>query len=726
MREITSLNSGWTFICEGKEEKINLPHTWNALDGQSGENGYKRIKCIYTRTLPAIDTEKCILNFDGVNSVCEVFIDNVKIGTHKGGYSHFRFDITDYVNKETKLTVTADNSDKADVYPSMADFTFWGGIYRGVSLITTGKCCFSSRDYSSDGCYVTPFKKDGEWKLGVKSLIESPANGAKVIYTLFDKDGCEAAKAEKDISSPSAVLSCPEPVLWQGRKNPYLYTLNAKIILADGSVSDELNIKTAFREFIIDCDKGAFLNGEHIKLRGLCRHQDRENKGNALTEKEHREDIEIICETGANALRLAHYQQADEFYSLCDEKGLLVWAEIPVISRFSAKKQANARQQLAELIKQNYNHPCIFCWGIENEITISSAANGKLKESLTELNSIVKKLDSTRYSTCAQVSMLAADSPLNSITDILGYNHYYGWYCDSCDGIARWLDSFKKLCPQKRLCLSEYGAEAVLNWQSEKPEQGDYSEQYQCLFHERYLEEINARDWLWGSFLWNTFDFGSAVRSEGGTRGRNNKGLVTFDRKTKKDAFYLYKASWSDEPFVHICSKRFVNRKTGTTEIKVYSNLPEITLRFGSHSCTKKGKTVFVFSDVPVEEGENIYCAVCGEYEDSITVNGVLDEDLSYRLPDDKRSFVRNWFPDGESLEDRLSVNDKIGDVLKSEEAKTIIRTQLGSKADLLWSPLAAPLKPLKINTLLNAAKKFGLSEDMAGLANGFLQTIKK
>lgn len=727
MREKIRINDGWIFKRNGSDTPVDLPHTWNASDGQDGTNGYDRGRYVYRRKLNRIDTESVVLEFEGVNSVCEVFIDGEKIGGHKGGYSHFRFDITDYLKRDCELSVAVDNRDASDVYPSAADFTFWGGIYRNVNLITSGKCRFSSSDCSSDGVYVTPFKSKNGWRIGIKALIDNPVPGAVLHYDLKDADNKSVVSSECDIHISECIMECGNVNLWNGRKSPYLYTFEAKILLPDGTVSDNLCIKTGFREYSIDADKGFYLNREHIKIHGLCRHQDRENMGNAITEKEHREDIEIILETGANALRLAHYQQDSFFYDLCDEKGLLVWAEVPVISRFSAKKQANAKQQLSELIRQNYNHPAIFCWGIENEITIATKDNGTLQKNLSELAALAKKADKTRYTTCAQVSMLAPESSINNITDILGYNHYFGWYVDSCSGIGKWLDEFRRKQPGLKLCLSEYGAEAVLRWQNDKPEQGDYSEQYQCVFHERYLEEINKRDWLWGSFLWNTFDFGVARRNEGGLRGRNNKGLVTYDRKTKKDAFYLYKASWSSEKVLHVCGSRYINRPVGGTTVKIYSNLPEVTLKAGDKEYTQQGQTVFVFENIPVEDGENIFTASAGDLTESIRINGVREPDESYVLPEDEHSFIRNWFSEGENVKpDYLSLEDNLADILGNEEIKRIAVNQLGPKANLLFTPLTKLLKFIKAGSALKAASKFGIPDNVSSMAQGFLQTVKK
>lgn len=726
MREIININDNWIFTKDGFSCRLNLPHTWNNLDGQGDNNDgmYARMKCSYSKDLAPIEYGRVMLEFEGANSICEVKIDGTTLGVHRGGYSHFRFDITNYIRSGCTVTADVDNNDYADVYPSTADFTFWGGLYRSVNLIVTGDCHFSCRDYSSDGLYVTPFKNGDSRFLGIKALIDNPADGAVIRYTLYDAKGKVYRSAESDINKDTTVIDCGNPNLWNGRKDPYLYTLTAEIVMPDGSVSDNLTVKTGFRDFEIDAQKGAFLNGKHIKLKGLCRHQDRADMGNALTIKEHTEDMDIICETGANALRLAHYQQASEFYDLCDERGILVWAEIPMISRFSPKKHQNAKMQLLELIKQNYNHPSIFCWGIENEITIGGAKPA-LQACLEELNNIVHTVDTTRYSTCAQVSMLKVDSPLNSITDILGYNHYFGWYMDSCDGLAKWFDRFYAANPDKKLCLSEYGAEAVLRWQTDNPQQGDYTEQYQCLYHEKYLKEINSRDELWGSFLWNTFDFGSCIRSEGGVKGKNNKGLVTYDRKIKKDAFYLYKATWSDEKMLHICGSRFVNRPAGTTSVKVYSNYPEVKLTAGENTYTLKGETVFDFKDVPIALGENVITAKAGKATESITIIGVEEPDESYVLPESQHSFVRNWFNDETQPGTVITLDDSLGDVLESEDTKAIVRTQFGNKLDFVFKA-AGPLKRVKLRPALDLAKKVGMPDEYADLAEGYLKTLKK
>lgn len=733
MRNIIRINDGWLFTLDGKTETVNLPHTWNAFDGQDGTNGYLRTKATYSKELPKSD-KKTFLECRGVNSKAEVRVNNELVAVHEGGYSAFRVDISDYIRYGCRVDITADNSPDESVYPTMADFTFYGGVYRDVNLIEVPDCRFTMNDYGSDGIYITPRRvgEDG-WELSIKALIDNADCSHKARFTLIDADGNEKASAIADLRPIiSAKLPVEDPVLWNGRKNPYLYTVRCEIFdSTTEEVTDNIDIRTGLREYHIDSHKGFFLNGEHIKLQGVSRHQDRENMGNAITEKQHAEDVKIILDVGANSVRLAHYQQNSYFYDLCDESGLLVWAEVPVISRFSPKRNENAEQQLVELIKQNYNHPSIFCWGIENEITIAGSASKKLITFLKHMHKVARHLDPTRYTTCAQLTMCPVNSPLNHITDIIGYNHYYGWYMGSCDEINNWLDEWHRENPEGKLCLSEYGAEGITKYHSDSPVQGDYSEDYQAIYHEHYIKAINERDWLWGSYVWNMFDFGSASRNEGGVRGRNNKGLVTFDRKTKKDAFWLYKAYWSDKKFVHITGERYVNRPAGKSTIKVYSNCPEVTLEVNGKTYTKKADRVFVFDDVELKLGENVIKARGGKVRPShtITVNGIEKATDEYKMPAEYSSFVRNWFvaADSEGDPNKLSVEDSMGEVLSNGEVNKIIKNAAGDfAAKAVSSPLLKPIYPVKVKTMIKLAGKLGVDEKMLSLAGGFLQTIDK
>ena len=715
-----NINKDWEFEKEGVKSDVSLPHTWNGIDGQNGENGYYQGKCVYRKTLGKTDGI-CYIEFNGVNSVAEVFINGIPVGTHKGGYSMFRFRIDEYLVKaKNLLEVYVDNTIVPDVFPTSADFTFYGGIYRDVNLICVGKTHFSLDDGSRDGISAVPRKEGDVWKLDIKASVTGACDDCVCVYELKNADGETVAKTTRPSDKPDASLTIETPHLWNGVKDPYLYSLVCSVV-RNAKTEDERTVNVGFREIVFTSDKGCFLNGEHIKLKGVSRHQDREKIGNALTLKEHAEDIDLILEVGANSVRLAHYQQAEEFYTLCDEKGLLVWAEVPVITIYSKARQQNAEEQLTSLIKQNINHPCIFCWGIENEITLSGERNKKLIEGLRRLNDLAHTLDPSRVTTCAQVAMAKPDSQLNRLTDILGYNHYFGWYMQTVYALDKWLDDFHALNPDAKLCLSEYGAEAVIGYYSENPVQGDYSEGYQAIYHEHYIDAVNAREWMWGSYVWNMFDFGSAARNEGGVRGRNNKGLVTIDRKIRKDAFYLYKATWSDEKFVHITAKRYPQRLVGTTKIKVYSNLSEVTLKTEGYEKTLKADRVFVFDDVPVKAGENKIVATAGKYSDEISVNGTDALPASYALGEGVPTLVRNWFgTDGSFKEDCLSVNDRVGTLLDNKEAQGMLRLAAGNTVNKWYVKL---LRPFKVKTLLRIA---GIDPQMADIINGFLQTIKK
>ena len=718
MRKITNINSDWSFTKDGVTEQISLPHTWNGIDGQGGAENYYRGRCVYEKIVGGFEG-KTYLEINGANTVCEVFINGVYIGSHENGYSMFRFEITDFLKPdENDIRIIVDNSENEFLYPQMADFTFYGGIYRDVNIISdVSKSHFGLLDMSRCGMYITP-KADG--RVFVKSYVEGSRKDLKKEFIITDAEGNQAAKAECDADTEAIKLFVEEPILWNGMENPYLYTMTARLI-ENGEVIDEVSDKFGFREFYFDSEKGFFLNGNHLKLNGVSRHQDWENIGNALTIKEHKKDIELIKDIGANSIRLAHYQHDSKFYDLCDKEGFLVWAEIPVISRFSKKKQEQAKFMLEELIRQNYNHPSIFCWSIANEISIGGATAG-VAAGIRELNDIAHCLDSTRPTASAQVTFSSMNSKLNDIPDILGYNQYFGWYVKTVDGIDEWLDKFHEKRPEIKLCISEYGAEGVTTLHSAEPVQGDYSEEYQAFYHEHYVKALSERDWLWGSYVWNMFDFGSAIRNEGGVRGRNNKGLVTIDRKIKKDAYYVYKAYWSDKKFVHIAGERFVDRPTGEQKIKVYSNCPKVTLTVNGESTELEGDKIFEF-DAVIKEGENVITAKSGRCSHKITVNGTDIPNPDYVLPEGGETFVRNWFSsDDEINPENLSLNDSLGDILFNDEVQKLIRNHAHITLD---SPALKPLGKIPLKPISKLASKLGAGE-VISMANQFLQTIEK
>ena len=710
-----SLNDKWNLTLNGVGYDVVLPHTWNNLDGQGAEDTYLRTRGVYSRRLDAYKGV-CYLEVEAANSVAEVYIDGQKILRHAGGYSAFWTELTGKIGNGAKLEIAVDNSPADEVYPTMADFTFYGGLYRGVNLIVCPEKHFIPT-LNGVGVWATAYKKSEKWELKIEFKVSENAKNSKVTFSLTDADGREAAAAEAVGADGACAMEIASPVLWDVDR-PYLYTLNASI---EGG--DAVSIETAFRYFSFDADKGFFLNGRHLKLKGVSRHQDREGVGNALTPEMHEEDIRLIKEVGANSVRLAHYQHSDYFYTLCDREGLLVWAEVPVISRFSKKRQKNALSQLTELILQAKNHPSIFCWSISNEITIAGESKG-LKKALEELNALSKSLDPSRPTVMAQVTMCKAASPLNSITDILGYNHYFGWYVGIFRDLDNWLAHWRKVAPDKKLCLSEYGAEGIIRYQNSEPVPGDYSESYQAVYHENYIERIAATDWMWGSYVWNMFDFGSAARNEGGVRGRNNKGLVTFDRSVKKDSFYVYKAWWSEEPFIKIAGQRYLKRKVGESEIKVYANVDKVKIEVGEYEAELSGAHVFKFGGVPVVPGKNVIKATAGDLTDVLEIEGVEEEPADYKLPLGAESFVRNWFASGTDEIDpsRFSTSDKVGELIKNAEVQVLIKKFIGDKVPKF---LFAIVKPFRVRTLLKLPF-VKMDEQMIAMVDRYLQTIKK
>lgn len=711
MRILKNLSGNWFFT---KENNINnsgvvcdisswntvtVPHTWNNIDGQGdGEaSEFYRGACWYRRELELAETfanKEIYIEFEAVNAIADVYINGVHVGHHEGGFSTFRFNVTNVVKVGEKnvIAVCADNSDIKNVYPTMADFTFYGGIYRDVKVIGVEKAHVSLDDHGSCGVYVTPKVEKGQAIVNINALLVNPECASKIVFAIKDAEGNTVAETENTISG-KADLKVQNPHLWNGTVDPYMYTAVVTIIGKDGSSIDEVEVSFGIRTFSVDCEKGFVLNGELYHLHGVSRHQDRENMGWAISEKEHTEDMELIKEIGANTIRLAHYQHAQTFYNLCDKAGMVIWAEIPFISIMTPGRDAheNCRSQMIELVKQNYNHPSICFWGISNEITIGGE-DEELLSNLKDLNKLVKEIDNTRMTTMAQVSFTDMESDHNQITDVLSYNHYFGWYGGEIHENADWFDEFHKLHPNRPLGVSEYGAEGILKYHTETPQVKDYTEEYHAYYHEKMLEIFAARPYLWSTHVWNMFDFGSAIRDEGGVKGRNNKGLVTFDRTTKKDAFFVYKAYWTEEPMIHLCGRRFVDRPTETTNIKVYSNAKEITLKVnGEVVSTLLGNKVFLFENVALNIGENTITALADSgIEDTITIKRVTEANLEYTFADEdddnSRDGAENWFDDSAARpkplqfpEGRLSVKDKMGEIFAHPQAGPMLMEMMAA-----------------------------------------------
>ena len=671
MRNIININSNWLFIKDTSDvncnegESISLPHTWNAIDGQDGGNDYFRGSCLYKKTLNKSElpeSDLYYLEFRGTNSSADLFVNGNKIAHHDGGYSTWRANITEYIKDETEIAVIVDNSPNETVYPQMADFTFYGGIYRDVNLICVNNTHFDLDYYGGPGIMITPEVDGKNAKIEVEVFVKNLKESQKLAYTIYDAENKELNTLEANNSK--VTLEIKDVILWHGRRNPYLYSCEVKIV-EDGQIVDNIQSTFGCRSFKIDPDNGFILNGEEYPLRGVSRHQDRLGIGNALLPEHHKEDMDLICEVGATTIRLAHYQHDQYFYDLCDERGMVVWAEIPYISKHMPTGRENTISQMKELVIQNYNHPSIIVWGLSNEISIAGS-DDDLLENHKILNDLVHDMDKTRLTTMAVVSMCKIDDPYIQIPDVVSYNHYFGWYGGDTAMNGPWFDKFHAAHPKIPIGCSEYGCEA-LNWHTSNPKQGDYTEEYQAYYHEELIKQLFSRKYIWATHVWNMFDFGADARAEGGENGQNHKGLVTMDRKYKKDSFYAYKAWLSDDPFVHLCGKRYIDRVEDVTKITVYSNLPEVELFVNGESIGKKtAEDHFFYFDV-TNAGESKIVAKAGEFTDEGIIRKVAEPNMDYVLVE--KGAVLNWF-DIDAPEGRFSLNDTISDIMASPFGK--------------------------------------------------------
>lgn len=663
MRNIININNGWNFTKQNETVTVDLPHTWNGNDGQDGGNDYYRGKCTYEKEIKKDELpegDEIYIQFDGVNSTAKIFFNEQEITVHHGGYSTFRAKLKN-IEENNKIKVEVDNSPNDFVYPQMADFTFYGGIYRDVALIGVPDKHFDLDYFGAPGIMITPIIKGNNAKVTIKAFCNSACEVEFIITEGTDVIGTAKAGGK----TPESTLTIPNVHLWHGIDDPYLYTAYAKLI-DNGNVTDEVSARFGCRSFEINPQKGFILNGKEYPLRGVSRHQDRPEIGNALLPEHHSEDIEIICEMGANTVRLAHYQHSRYFYDLCDEKGLIVWAEIPYISKHLTNGIENTKQQMTELICQCYNHPSIVTWGISNEITMNGS-DPALIENHKILNTLAHTLDKTRPTTIAAITMCSIDDEYVHISDILSYNHYFGWYGGDVNMYGPWFDNFHKKYPNKAIGISEYGCEA-LNWHTSEPEQGDYTEEYQAYYHEEVIKQIIDRPYLWATHVWNMFDFAADARAEGGENGMNHKGLVTFDRKYKKDSFFAYRAWLSKKPVLHICGKRYIKRVEDITKITVYSNLDEVELFTNGKSVgkQKKGKYPFFYFEVK-NQGETEITAKAGDLTDKSFIKKVDSFNEEYRMKEE--GAVINWFEINTPI-GYYSINDTIGDILSTLPGK--------------------------------------------------------
>ena len=627
MRKFVNLNDNWIFTYhDGNKQTVNIPHTWNNIDGQDGGNDYYRGTCTYNKTFeaPLFNENQCVyLQFKGVNASAKVYLNGNIIITHDGGYSTFRVDITDHIRETNELTVEVDNSVNDKVYPQKADFTFYGGIYRDVDLIILNKNHFDMDHYGGNGLMITPVVDGLNGKVNVKTWNNCEGD---VSVSLLDADGCVVASG----NGTDCDITIENVHLWNGLDDPYLYSCKA-VLSVDGNNVDEISAKFGVRSFRVDPKEGFFLNGKSYPLRGVCRHQDWKGIGNAITTEHHDTDMELIREVGANTIRLAHYQHDQYFYDLCDKYGMIVWAEIPYISEHMPNGRENTISQMKELIIQNYNHPSIITWGLSNEITISTKDNKDMLDNHRVLNDLCHEMDATRPTSIACYAVCGPFNKVAHLSDLVSWNLYLGWYVPGLFLNDLWIDFFHAKYPNRCLGYSEYGCEAMTNLHSSHPRRGDQTEEYQAIYHEYLLKCFEKRPFMWATHVWNMFDFAAAARDQGGEPGMNHKGLVTFDRKIKKDSFYLYKAYWTKQPFVHICSQRYIDRNEKITKVKVYSNCDEVTLYAnGKKVGVERGKKIFNFTVALT--GEVKLEAVAGNCNDTSTIRYVDKPNPSYKL----------------------------------------------------------------------------------------------
>ncbi len=664
MRKVININSDWYFsktiefpqkVNPHNMEEVAIPHTWNNIDGADGGSDYYRGECVYYKNLGRLKLNKEIyIEFNGANQALVVFVNNHLVGSHKGGYSRFRFNISKYLKEEDNILVCyVDNSFSREIYPQRADFTFYGGIYRDVNIIEVEKSHFDLDYYGGNGLKITP-NVNGEV---IAECFFKDSNGLEVEAEIYDESNNLLIKKKKEIINNYASLNfkIDHPILWNGLNEGHLYKLVARIS------SDEVSDYFGFRSYKVDPEKGFFLNDKPYDLIGVSRHQDREGVGYALYKDMHKEDMDIIKEMGATTIRLAHYQHDQYVYDLADRYGFVIWAEIPYISEHMEEGVPNAESQLKELIIQNYNHPSIIVWGLSNEITVTLGFTQKTYDTHVRLNNIAHELDKTRLTTMANLFMLETDSPLITLPDVRSYNLYFGWYTGEMNENDSWFDDFHQKNPQIAIGLSEFGADANPKYQSKNPTKGDYSESYQALYHEHMMKLRKDRPYIWAMHVWNMFDFAADARDEGGKKGINQKGLVTFDRKIKKDAFYLYKAYLSKENFIHLTGKRYIERSGESANIKVYTNLEEVSL-FVNDSLveTKKGKYVFNF-EIPLLENSHIK-VVSGSYHDEMNIVKVNEENLEYVC--ENKMDVTNWFEATSEIDEScFSIKDKVKDI---------------------------------------------------------------
>ena len=634
-RQDILLNNDWNFrfshqVQKGTEVRVDLPHTWNAQDALSGKIDYKRGIGNYEKNLfirPEWKGKRLFIRFEGVNNIADVFINRRHIGEHRGGYGAFIFEITGKVEygKENSILVRVNNGEQLDIMPLVGDFNFYGGIYRDVHLLITDETCISPLDYASPGVRLIQDSVSHRYAKvrAIVDLSNGSSGNQEVELNVRLLDGQRVVKegtknvnlSGNEVMQQELTFEIDQPHLWNGRQDPFLYQAEVTLF-RNGQMVDRVTQPLGLRFYRIDPDKGFFLNGKHLPLQGVCRHQDRSEVGNALRPQHHEEDVALMLEMGVNAVRLAHYPQATYFYDLMDKNGIIVWAEIPFVGPGGYNDKgfvdlpafrANGKEQLKELIRQHYNHPSICVWGLFNELT---ELGDNPVEYIKKLNVLAHQEDTTRPTTSASNQM----GDLNFITDAIAWNRYGGWYGGTPADLGKWLDRMHKDHPKICIAISEYGAGASIYHQQDSlvktvPTSWWHPENWQTYYHIENWKTISSRPYVWGSFVWNMFDFGAAHRTEGDRPGINDKGLVTFDRKVRKDAFYFYKANWNrEEPMLYLTGKRNTVRTQRLQIITAFTNQAGAELFVNGKSYGKAipdSYAILEWKNVELQPGEN-------------------------------------------------------------------------------------------------------------------------
>ena len=653
-------------------ETVSVPHTWYR------EDDFWRGLAVYEKEISRPgDFPVYLLSFDAVDQCCRVFVNGIEAGGHQGGYARFRLPVPqNALQADTWLIrVFVENTVNEDVLPNFGDFTVFGGITRSAALLCLDAAHFDRCHYGTDGLIVrTSLDSEGNGTLRAESHVIG--NASTLRCTLLGEDGAVLQRLE-GTPNREITFTVLQPALWNGIAGRHFYSVRAEL-LANGTVADSVTVRTGFRQIALDPEAGLLLNGRPVRLHGVARHQDRAVQYSTANEAAIREDFDLIREIGANAVRLSHYQHPQSACDCCDELGMLCWAEIPLLKLTERPAlQENAALQLTELILQNIHHPAIYCWGLQNEIAMFGDPPF-MTECCNRLRDHAKRLDPDRPTASANLYPLKARSALNRVTDLVGYNIYFGWYYGELSDYASYLPKMHRALPEVPFGITEYGVDANLCLHSAQPRLKDYSEEYQALYHETVYPQIEASSWLWGSFVWNMFDFSSARRNEGGIRFINAKGLVSHDRRVRKDAFYYYKARWSAEPFVHICSRRYAKRASDTVTVKCYTNQSEVRLQVNGQPFATAAAVngTVCFPDVPLEQGKNSILAIAGDCRDDCEWERVAAEPECYRLPpEETEGKVKNWFLQENELrrEGYLSILSTANDLLASPEACRVL-----------------------------------------------------